>query len=154
MCSQPIVHDAQFSRATWRAAASSSAARLGAAAKLAAWKLRVGSVAMALNARRFASVPTSRYLAVAGPNERSRNARAAATTPGGSAGATFVTARTATAFRRFAPMIAPPPPPPPPPRPGCPPGGRVRRGARRAPPARPARGGGGGGREPLAQPML
>ena len=62
----------------------------GASANVAAWKLRVGSVAIALNASRLASVPSSRYFAVAGPNERSRRSRAAASTACGSAGATFV----------------------------------------------------------------
>ena len=41
------------------------------------WKLRLGSVLIALNASRLASVPSSRYLAVAGPNERARRSRAA-----------------------------------------------------------------------------
>src|SRR5215207_7271962 len=90
MCSQPIEHDAQLSRATLRASARSSAARRGASEKVEAWKLRVGSVAIALKASRLASVPSSRYLAVAGPNERSRRSRAAASTALGSAGATFV----------------------------------------------------------------
>ena len=89
MCSQPIEHDAQLSRATPRASASSSAASRGASANVAAWKLRVGSVAMALKASRLASVPSSRYFAVAGPNERARRSRAAASTAGGSAGATL-----------------------------------------------------------------
>src|ERR671927_235663 len=78
MCSQPIVHEAQFSRATPRAAARSSAASFGAPSKVAAWKLRVGSVAIALKASRLASVPSSRYFAVAGPNERRRRSRAIA----------------------------------------------------------------------------
>ena len=103
MCSQPIEHDAQLLRATPRASARSSAASRGASANVAAWKLRVGSVAIALNASRLASVPSSRYLAVAGPNERARRSRAAARTAGGSAGATFVAARTATALMQLRP---------------------------------------------------
>src|ERR1700754_1586217 len=93
MCSQPIEHEAQLSRATPRASARSSAASRGASLNVAAWKLRVGSVLMALKARRFASVPSSRYFAVAGPNERFLRSRAAARTPFGSAGATFVAGR-------------------------------------------------------------
>src|SRR6202007_2175786 len=50
------------------------------------WKLRVGSAEIALNASRFARVPSSRYLAVAGPKERSRRSRAAARTAAGAAG--------------------------------------------------------------------
>ena len=44
MCSQPIVHEAQLLRATRRRPVSSSAARRGASANVAAVKLRVGSV--------------------------------------------------------------------------------------------------------------
>ena len=118
MCSQPIVQDAQLLRATFRMPATSDSAgcsaRLGAPSKFAAWKLRVGSAAIALNASRLASVPSSRYFAVAGPNDRSRRSRAAARTLRGSAVATFAAARTAIAFRFFAPMTAPRPP-----RPAC-----------------------------------
>src|ERR1700756_3284820 len=78
MCSQPIVQDAQLCRATLRIAARSSAASAGAASKVDAWKFLVGSVLMALKASRLASVPSSRYFAVAGPNDRARRSRAAA----------------------------------------------------------------------------
>ena len=114
MCSQPIVHEAQLLRVTVRISASSSAASWGASANVAAWKLRVGRVLIALNASRLASVPSSRYFAVAGPNERARRSRAAASTAGGSAGATLAAARTATALSRLAPITAPRPP-----RPAC-----------------------------------
>ena len=57
-------------------------------------------------------MPSSRYFAVAGPNDRARRSRAAASTARGSAGATFVAARTATALRFFAPSTAPSPPRP------------------------------------------
>src|ERR671923_2565189 len=90
MCSQPIAHEAQLSRATPRASARSSAESRGASANVAAWKLRVGSVAIALNASRFASVPSSRYLAVAGPDERARRSRAAASTAGRAGGAALL----------------------------------------------------------------
>src|SRR3954454_7339701 len=166
MCSQPIEHDAQLSSATPRASARSSAASAGASANVAAWKLRVGSVAMALNASRLASVPSSRYLAVAGPNERARRSRAAASTAGGSAGATFLDGRTAIALMRLEPSTAPRPPRPawrpawgtgpaagPPPPGGAPVGGEGRflpeplaRGADRGAPPRLA--------EALAQPCL
>src|SRR3954463_12589085 len=89
MCSQPMEHDAQLSRATVRACARSSAASRGASAKVEAWKLRVGRVAIASKASRLASVPSSRYFAVAGPKDRARRSRAAARTAGGSAGGTL-----------------------------------------------------------------
>ena len=114
MCSQPIVHDAQLCRATWRAADRSSAASFCAPSNVAAWKFRVGSVLMALKASRLASVPSSRYLAVAGPNDRARRSRAAASTASGSAGATLAAARTAMALIFLAPSTAPRPP-----RPAC-----------------------------------
>src|SRR5580693_8745585 len=129
MCSQPIVQDAQPERATLRISALGiwglgisavgisprfagwlvsawppapwSAPKRPAASNVAAWKLRVGSAEIALNASRFASVPSSRYLAVAGPKDRSRRSRAAARTAAGSAGATLVAARTAIALRFF-----------------------------------------------------
>src|SRR3954467_61429 len=112
MCSQPMEHDAQLSRATVRACARSSAASRGASAKVEAWKLRVGRGAIALKASRLASVASSRDFAVAGPKDRARRSRAAARTAGGSAGATLVVARTATALRSFAPSTAPRPPRP------------------------------------------
>ena len=74
----------------------------------------MGSVLIALKASRLASVPSSRYLAVAGPNDRSLRSRAAASTASGSAGATFAAARTAMALIRLAPSTAPSPP-----RPAC-----------------------------------
>ena len=85
MCSQPIEQDAQLLRATPRSSCSSSAASRGAPSKVAAVKLRVGRVRTALNASRLASVPSSRYFAVAGPKLRARRSLAAARTAGGSA---------------------------------------------------------------------
>jgi len=114
MCSQPIVQEAQLLRVTVRIPASSSAASCGASANVAAWKFRVGRVLIALKASRLASVPSSRYFAVAGPNERARRSRAAASTACGSAGATLAAAFTATALSRLAPITAPRPP-----RPAC-----------------------------------
>ena len=95
-----------------RASARSSAASFGAPANVAALKLRVGKVEIALNASRFARVPSSRYFAVAGPNERARRSRAAARTRWGSAVAHFVAARTATALMHLDPSTAPSPPRP------------------------------------------
>ena len=87
----------------------------GASSNSAAWKLRVGSVEIALKERRFASVPSSRYFSVAGPNERARRSRAAFSTAAESAsGALPPALRTATALIRFAPSTAPSPP-----RPAC-----------------------------------
>jgi len=114
MCSQPIEQDAHELRATPRSSCSSSAASFGAPSNVAAVKLRVGSVETALKASRLASVPSSRYLAVAGPNERARRSFAAASTATGSATSTRAPARTRTALRFFAPSTAPSPP-----RPAC-----------------------------------
>ena len=46
-----------------------SGERRSAPAKLDCWKLRVGSVPSRLNVSRLLTVPNSRYLAVAGPND-------------------------------------------------------------------------------------
>ncbi len=112
MCSHPIEHDAHELRATWRSSAISSAPSAGASSNLAAEKFRVGSVEIALNASRFAIVPSSRYFAVAAPNERSRSRLAAASTPAGSADPTFVPARTRIALHHLDPITAPSPPRP------------------------------------------
>src|SRR3954453_585860 len=112
MCSQPIEHEAQLSRAIPRASARSSAARRGASENVASWKLRVGSVAIALNASRLARVPSSRYFAVAGPNDRVRRSRAAARTARGFAEGTLVAGLTAIALSSLEPRTAPSPPRP------------------------------------------
>jgi hypothetical protein len=114
MCSQPIEHDAQELRATPRSSCNSSAARCGAPSKVAAVKLRVGSVETALKASRLARVPSSRYFAVAGPKLRSRRSFAAARTAAWSATPTRVADRTRTALMFLAPRTAPSPP-----RPAC-----------------------------------
>src|SRR5215210_4689811 len=108
MCSQPIVQEAQLSRATRRSSCSSSAASFGAPSNEAALKLRVGSVLIALKDRRLASVPSSRYLAVAGPKERLRRSFAAARTRSAFAIGGFTPAPlTATALMFFEPSTAP-----------------------------------------------
>src|SRR3984957_1090916 len=129
MCSHPIVQDAQLLRATRRRPATgsapgsapgppsvssptASAASFSAPSHVAAWKFLVGSVLIALKASRLASVPSSRYFAVAGPNDRARRSLAAARTASGSAVAIFPPARTAVAFRFFGAPTPPPPPPP------------------------------------------
>ena len=43
---------------------------LAAPSNVPLWKLRVGSVPSRLKVSRFAAVPSSRYFAVAGPNDR------------------------------------------------------------------------------------
>src|SRR5690349_2013224 len=114
MCSQPIEQDAQLLRATPRSSSSCLAASFGASANVAAVKLRVGSVLTALKASRLASVPSSRYFAVAGPKLRARRSRAAARTASWSWTATLAPALTSTALRFLAPSTAPRPP-----RPAC-----------------------------------
>ena len=111
-CSQPIEHDAHEDFVTSRACESSSELSCTAPSKVAAVKLRVGSVDRALKARTLAIVPSSRYFAVARPRERSRRSLAASRTPAGSAGATFVVAWTASALTCLAPITAPRPPRP------------------------------------------
>src|ERR1700749_3873032 len=112
MCSHPIEHDAHELRATWRRSAISSAASAGAPSNWTAEKFRVGRVEIALKASRLAIVPSSRYFAVAWPNERSRRSLAAARTAAGSADATFVPARTRMALHHLDPITAPRPPRP------------------------------------------
>ena len=75
MCSQPMVQAAQERRATRRAAFSSSPDRAAAPSNVPCWKLRVGRAAKRLNVSRLATVPSSRYLAVAGPNDRCDRSR-------------------------------------------------------------------------------
>src|SRR6185437_3995396 len=112
MCSQPIEHEAHELRATCRSLATSSAPSASAPSNLTAEKFRVGSVEIALKASRLAIVPSSRYLAVAAPNDRSRSALAAARTPAGSAEATLACARTMIALHHLEPITAPSPPRP------------------------------------------
>ncbi len=62
----------------WRVSCSGD--RFAAPSKLPLWKLRVGSALKRLNVRRFVAVPSSRYFAVAGPNERFDRSRLIAVT--------------------------------------------------------------------------
>src|SRR5690349_15217465 len=80
-CSHPIEHDAHELRATCFSSDTSLTSSAGAPSNVAAEKLRVGSVEIALNVSRLAIVPSSRYFAVAGPNERSRRFLDASRTP-------------------------------------------------------------------------
>ena len=72
MCSQPIVHVTQLSRVFERVVLSSSGEMLAASSNVPLWKLRVGSAPKRLNVSRLVAVPSSRYFAVAGPNDRCR----------------------------------------------------------------------------------
>ena len=85
MCSQPIVHAAHEARAIRRAGARSSAASRSAPSKWPDWKLRVGRASKRLKTSRLATVPSSRYFSVAGPNERAESRLASATVAAGSA---------------------------------------------------------------------
>ncbi len=104
MRSQPIEHEAQESRTAARSSSTSGV--------VSAPKLWPGSAESALNVRRFESVPASRYLAVAGPNERARRSFAAASTAAGSCTGARRCARTATALSSLDPITAPRPPRP------------------------------------------
>ena len=67
------------SRASSRAWRSASRARGSAASSnVPLWKLRVGSAPKRLNVSRLVAVPSSRYFAVAGPNERFDRSRLSA----------------------------------------------------------------------------
>src|SRR5207302_2029047 len=101
-------------RTTPRAAARASPEIWSAPSNCPAVKLRVGSALSRLNVRRFDTVPSSRYLAVAGPNDLADRAFAAATTPAGSATGVRTEPRTPTALIFFDPRTAPSPP-----RPAC-----------------------------------
>src|SRR5919199_13354 len=81
MCSQPMVQAAQEFRATRRASFSVSPDRASASANRPCWKFRVGRACRRLKVSRLATAPSSRDLAVAGPNDRRDRSRAAATPP-------------------------------------------------------------------------
>src|SRR5262249_61691233 len=110
---QRRVRAAPLARAPRRAAFSASPDSASAPSKLPCWKLRVGRACRRLNVSRLATVPSSRYFAVAGPNERFERSRAAATTASASATGTRRLPPTSTPLSRLLPSTAPPPPPPP-----------------------------------------
>ena len=82
--------------------------------EVAAWKLRVGRVPIALKASRLASVPELTVLGRRRAEGAGAQVAGCASTAGGSAGATLVAACTAMALSRLAPITAPSPP-----RPAC-----------------------------------
>ena len=112
MCSQPIVHVTQLSRVLVRVAVSCSGERLTASSNVPLWKLRVGSALKRLNVSRFVAVPSSRYFAVAGPNDRFDRSRLSAVRSCGWAHSTRCFPRTAIALMFLAPSTAPLPPRP------------------------------------------
>src|SRR5262249_60682558 len=140
MCSHPMVQAAHEARATRRASLSPSPERASAPSKLPDWKLRVGRACSRLNVSRLATVPSSRYLAVAGPKERRDRSFAAALTTSGSATLTRREPATSTALSPLAPSTAPSPPRPAWRLPGL---GVGERAAVSPPPASPAAGEGG-----------
>ncbi len=71
-CSQPIVQAAQDERVRSRATLSCSGAIAAEPAKFLVGNCASVNTFNRLNASRFAAVPSSRYLAVAGPNDFSR----------------------------------------------------------------------------------
>jgi hypothetical protein len=111
-CSQPMVQAAQEARWTFPPAARASPEIRSAPANSVSEKFRVGRARRRLRTRTLATVPSSRYLRVAGPKERAERSRAAATTPSGAATGTRPVPRTATAFTFFAARTAPSPPRP------------------------------------------
>ncbi len=85
MCSQPIVHEAHDFRATFGDGPRSCPASRSAPSKWPDWKFLVGRASKRLKASRLATVPSSRYFSVAGPNERAERSRASSTVRLGSA---------------------------------------------------------------------
>ena len=73
-----MVQAAHDARVFSRAADKDSGAKASAPSKLPCWKLRVGRACRRLNTSKLPAVPSSRYLAVAGPNERADNCLARA----------------------------------------------------------------------------
>src|SRR3954469_22102376 len=112
MCSQPIVQATQLARVFARPALSSCGDRFGDSANVPLWKLRVGSVPKRLNVRILVAVPSSRYLAVAGPIDRFDRSRLSSVTRLGSAYSEYVAPRTAIALMFLLPRTAPLPPRP------------------------------------------
>src|SRR5688572_27839615 len=112
MCSHPIVHATQLARVRLRVWLISSGEMLTAASKVPDWKLRVGRTPSRLNVRRLAAVPSSRYLAVAGPNDRFDSALLYSASSRGIAQSHRCVPRTAIALRFLLPRTAPLPPRP------------------------------------------
>src|SRR5689334_8473648 len=112
MCSQPIVQVMQLSRVLERVALSSSGDRLAASSNAPLWKLRVGSAPNRLNVSRLVAVPSSRYLAVAGPNDRRDRDLLIAVSSAGCAHSARCVPRKAIALIFLAPNTAPLPPRP------------------------------------------
>ena len=92
------MHVTQLSRVFDRVADSCSGDRLAASSNVPLWKLRVGSALKRLNVSRFVAVPSSRYFAVAGPNDRFDRSRLSAVTSCGCAHSTRRVPRTAIAL--------------------------------------------------------
>jgi len=112
MCSQPIVHATQLARVRACAVVNCSGEMLSAPSNEPLWKLRVGSVPKRLNVSRLAAVPSSRYLAVAGPNERFDRSRLNSVSSRGCAQSHRFVPRTAIALMFLLPSTAPLPPRP------------------------------------------
>ena len=112
MCSQPIVQATQLARVRPCSAPSCSGESCSAPSNVPLWKLRVGSVPKRLKVRRFVAVPSSRYFAVAGPNERFDRSRLSATRSSWCAQSVCCAPRTASALMFLLPSTAPLPPRP------------------------------------------
>src|SRR5215210_3691732 len=107
-----MVQQAQEERVFSRASERVSGAKSTAEAKLPAWKFRVGRAWRRLNVSRLAAVPSSRYLAVAGPKERVERSLAKAVNSAGKAHSQRWVPRRAMALMFLAPRTAPLPPRP------------------------------------------
>src|SRR4029077_4007744 len=112
MCSHPIVQATQLARVlvwVWRI---SSGEMLDAASNVPDWKLRVGSTPRRLNVSRLDAVPSSRYLAVGGPNDRVDSCLLYSASSRGCAHSHRCVPRRAIAFTFLLPRTAPLPPRP------------------------------------------
>src|ERR1700722_1191961 len=112
MCSQPIVQLTQLSRVLERVVLNCSGERLAASSNEPLWKLRVGRAPKRLNVSILVAVPSSRYFAVAGPNDRFDRDLLIVVSASGCAHPVRSVPRSAIALTLFAPSTAPLPPRP------------------------------------------
>src|SRR5580704_18727468 len=112
MCSHPIVHATQLARVRGCVWAICAGDIFTAPSNVPLLKLRVGSAPRRLNVSRLVAVPSSRYLAVAGPKDRFDNALLYSVSSRGCAHLHRSVPRTAIALMFLLPSTAPLPPRP------------------------------------------
>src|SRR6185295_7531514 len=112
MCSHPMVQATQLARMRLWEVRISSGEMLTASSNVPLWQLRVGNAPRRLNVSRLVAVPTSRYLAVAGPNDRFDRLLLYSVSSRGCAHSQRWVPRTAIALTFLLPSTAPLPPRP------------------------------------------